>query len=174
MFTKFRSYGRFSRTSENGAQISGRIGENFCANWFYRCDRENGPRKLKILVQVASCWISNWVTAPRLQHGWFGQGDSWSEAEVWSKAAGREIWHFQNSHPSHTPSVALSKLSIRQTWLFYLVGYLFSAHLHKKFQLSVSILRASKALQEPEGGVYSDRGCTSVQYVCGSIYSCWL
>ena len=60
---------------------------------------------------------------------------------------------------SHTPSVALSKLSIRQTWLFYLVGYLFSAHLHKKFQLSVSILRASKALQEPEGGVYSDRGC---------------
>ena len=56
----------FSRTSENPAQISGRIGEKCCANWFYCSDRENGPRKLKILVQVASCWISNWVTAPRL------------------------------------------------------------------------------------------------------------
>ena len=72
MFTKFRSYGRYLELAKNPAQISGRIGENFCANWFYRSDRENGPRKVKILVQVASCWISNWVTAPRLQHGWFG------------------------------------------------------------------------------------------------------
>ena len=30
--------------------------------------------------------------------------------------------------------------------------------MHKKFQLSVSILRASKALQEPEGGIYSVGG----------------
>ena len=42
---------------------------------------------------------------------------------------------------------------------FTLLLYLFSAHLHKKFQLSVSILRASKALREPEGGVYSVGGC---------------
>ena len=56
----------FSRTSEKSAQISGRIGEIFCENWFYRSDRENGPSKLKILVQVAPCWISNWVTAPHL------------------------------------------------------------------------------------------------------------
>ena len=39
----------------------------------------------------------------------------------------------------------------------YLVGYLFSAYLHKKFQLSVSI-----ALREPERGVYSVGGCTTV------------
>ena len=35
-------------------------------NWFHLSDRENGPSKLKILVQVAPCWISNWVTAPHL------------------------------------------------------------------------------------------------------------
>ena len=64
---------------------------------------------------------------------------------------------------SHTPSVALSKRSIRQTGLFYLVGYLFSAHLYKNFQLPRTIFRASKALQEAEGGVYSVGGCTKIE-----------
>ena len=77
--------------AKTARRLAVELAKFFMQNWFHHSDRENGPSKLKILVQVASCWISNWVTAPRLQHGWFGQGDSWSEAEVWSKAAGREI-----------------------------------------------------------------------------------
>ena len=43
---------------------------------------KNGPRKVKILVQVPQTQISNWVKDPSLQDGWFGQGESLSEGEV--------------------------------------------------------------------------------------------
>ena len=38
------------------------------------------PRKREILVQVAIQQISSWVKDPSLQDGWFGNGDSPSEA----------------------------------------------------------------------------------------------
>ena len=43
---------------------------------------KNGPRKVKILVQVPQTQISKWVKDPSLWDGWFGQGDFLREGEV--------------------------------------------------------------------------------------------
>ena len=98
---------------------------------------------------------------------WTGRLLEWGWS--WVKSCRTRNLKFHNLSLSDTPSVALSKPSIRQTWLSYPVGDLVSAHLHKTFQPPGTILRASKALREKRGDVYSVGGC-SISF-CGQLHA---
>ena len=75
-----------------------------------------------------------------------------------------------------TPSVALSKPSIRQTWLSYPVGDIVRAHMHKTFQPPATMFTVG--MMKPVcvknwGGVYSvgrcSMACKSVTHKCKSV-----